>query len=225
MKNVRSLFGAMIVAAAGIAAAQAQTGQGDPTAAGMPMMGKDMMGMGMMAGPMHQAVMTPFVLPELQPELGLSAQQVTQLRQLKQEMLAKGKDFSSQITAKQKELDALLTPGTSKGEHVKKLLEQIATLRADQMYTGYETGTRMKILLTDAQRTKLAAMKPHEFHQAMMSRMTMNDMMQMMQFMGGEGMMIGRMMMGGVMGQAMMGQSMMGMPGHGMMHEAAPPKQ
>jgi hypothetical protein len=76
----------------------------------------------------------------------------------------------------------------------------------------------MKAVLTEAQRTKLAAMKPYELHQAMMSRMTMGDMMQMMQFMGGEGMMISRMMMmGGMMGQAMMGQSMM-------MSEGAPAK-
>jgi hypothetical protein len=73
----------------------------------------------------------------------------------------------------------------------------------------------MKAALTDAQRTKLAAMKPNEFHQAMMSRMTMNDMMEMMQFMGGDGMM-GGMTMGGMMGQGMMGGHMMmreGMPG------------
>ena len=68
-----------------------------------------------------RTVMTPFLLPELQSELGLSAQQVTQIRQLKQEMLTKEKDFSSQVAAKRKELDALLAPGASKGEQVKKL--------------------------------------------------------------------------------------------------------
>jgi hypothetical protein len=221
MYKVRFLFGAALVATMGLAfaAAQAQPAQDDPAGAGMPMpmMG---MGMGMMGGPMNQSVMTPFLLPELQSELGLSAQQVTQLRQLKQEMLTKGKDFSTQIAAKRKELDALLAPGTSKGEQVKKLFEQIANLRAQQLYTGYETTTKMKAALTDAQRTKLAAMKPYDFHQAMMSHMTMNDMGQMMQFMGGGGMMMGGMMMG---------QGMMGMPGRGMMmHEGmpgAPPKQ
>ena len=179
-----------------------------------------------MAGPMHQTVMTPFLLPELQSELGLSAQQVTQLRQLKQEMLTKGKDFSSQIAAKRKELDALLAPGTSKGEQVKKLFEQIANLRAQQLFTGYETTTKMKAALTDAQRTKLAAMKPNEFHQAMMSRMTMNDMMEMMQFMGGGGMMGGMTMDGMMMSGMMMSQGMMG--GHMMMREGMPgaaPKQ
>src|ERR1700690_4301056 len=96
----------------GWAAAQAQQPHED-----MPMMGAGMgPGMGMMGGATHQTVMTPFILPEMQSELGLSPQQVAQLRQLKQEMLSKGKDFSSQIGTKRKELDALLGPGTSKGE-------------------------------------------------------------------------------------------------------------
>lgn len=208
MNKLRFVCGAALLGVVGLVmVAQAQQPNENPAAAGM--------GMGMMRGAMHQTVMTPFLLPELQPELGLSTQQVTQLRQLKQEMLLKGKDFSGQITAKRKELDALLGPGTSKGEVVKKLFEQIANLRAQLMYTGYETSTKMRAVLTDAQRTKLAGMKPNEFHQAMMSRMTMNDMMEMMQFMGGGGMM--GQMMGGMMGGMMMGQGMMGMPGRGMM--------
>jgi hypothetical protein len=219
MNKVRFLFGAMVLAVAGVVGVvvQAQTGQGDPaTGKTMPMMGMGMgAGMGMMSGQMHQVVMMPFLLPELHSELGLSTQQVTQLRELKQDMLTKGKDLSTQIAAKQKELNALLT-GTSKGEEVKKLFEQIANLRAGQLYAGYETTTKMKAALTEAQRTKLAALKPHEAHQAMMSRMTMNDMMQMMQITGGEGMMIGQMMMSGMMGQAMMG--------HGMMMQGGPLK-
>jgi hypothetical protein len=176
-----------------------QTHPGMPTSVAMRDMG--------MAGPIHQAVVTAFILPELQSELSLSAQQVTQFRQMKQEMLAKAKAESTRIAAKQKELDALLVPGTSKGEVVKKLLEQIAILRAQQAYLGYETATRMKAALTETQRTQLAAMNPHEFHQAMMSRMTMNDMLQMMEFMGGEGIMMRRMMMGGIIGQDMMGRN------------------
>ena len=226
MNKLGLVCGAALLAVVGLGwmVAQAQQPNENPAVASM--------GMGMMRGAMHQTVMTPFVLPELQSELGLSTQQVTQLRQLKQEMLSKGKEFSTQIAAKRKELDALLGPGTSKGDQVKKLFEQIANLRAQQMYTGYETSTKMRAVLTDAQRTKLAAMKPNEFHQAMMSRMTMNDMMEMMQFMGGGGGMMGQMMggmMGGMMmGQGMMGQGMMGMPGRGMMmREGMPaaPKQ
>jgi hypothetical protein len=129
-------------------------------------------------------VMTPFVLPELQSELGLSAAQVTQLQRLKSQMLVKGKTLSSEIASKRKELDTLLAPGTSKGDLVKKLFEQIGSLKGDQLFTGYQTAIKMKAALTDAQRAKLAAMKPQEFHQAMNSGMSMSDRMEMMQFMG-----------------------------------------
>src|SRR6202163_2930225 len=78
-------------------------------------------------GPAHLLVMTPFVLPELQSELGLSAAQVTQLQNLKQQMLSRGKTLSNQIAAKRKELDTLLAPGTSQGDLVKKLFEQIGS--------------------------------------------------------------------------------------------------
>ncbi len=176
----------------GVLAAQAQQHHEDPAD----------------GGAMHQTMMTPFVLPALQSELGLSAQQVTQLGQLKQEMLGKAKELSGQIAAKRKELEGLLAAGTSKGELVKRLYEEIGSLRGQQQFAAYETTLKMKAELTDAQRAKLVAMKPHEFHQAMMSRMTMNDMMEMMPFMGGDGMMMSGMMMNGMMGQ-----------GHMTMHE------
>jgi hypothetical protein len=142
-----------------------------------------------MQGPAHLMVMTPFVLPELQSELGLSAAQVTQLQNLKQQMLTRGKTLSNQIAAKRKELDTLLAPRTSKGDLVRKLFEQIGSLKGDQLYAGYQTATKMKAALTDAQRSKLAAMKPQEFHHAMTSGMSGNDRMEMMQFMGEDVMM------------------------------------
>lgn len=185
MNKLRLICGTAVLGLIGVGwmAAQAPHNHEDPSGA---------------AGAMHLTVMTPFLLPELQTELGLSAQQVAQLRQFKQEMVAKGKDFSSKISAKRKELDALVAPGTSKGAQVKKLLEDVGNLKAQQLYTGYETSTKMKAVLTDEQRAKFAAMKPHDFHQAMMSRMTMQDRMEMMPFMDGE-------------------EMMMSMPGHGMM--------
>jgi hypothetical protein len=166
---------------------------------------------------MHQAMMTPFVLPALQSELGLSAQQVTRLGQLKQEMLNKGKELSGQIASKRKELEGLLAAGTSKAELVKRLYEEIGSLRGQQQFTAYDTAFKMKAELTDAQRSKLAGMKANELHRTMMSRMTMSDMMEMMPFMGGEGMMgemMGGMMMGGrmMMREGMMHDGMMGAP-------------
>ena len=106
-----------------------------------------------MQGPSHLIVMTPFVLPELQSELGLSAAQVTQLQNLKQQMLSRGKTLSNQIAAKRKELDTLLAPGTSKGDLVKKLFEQIGSLKGEQLFTGCQTAIKMRAALTDLQRS------------------------------------------------------------------------
>ncbi len=150
----------------GLAAVQAQQRHDDPAD----------------GGAIQQIMMTPFVLPALQSELGLSAQQLTQLRQWKQEMLNKGKEISGQIAAKRKELEGLLEVGTSKGELVKRLYEEIGSLRGQQQYVGYETALKMKAELTDAQRARLAGMKPDELQQAMMSQMTANDKMEMMPF-------------------------------------------
>jgi hypothetical protein len=130
-------------------------------------------------GAIHQIMLTPFVLPALQSQLGLSAQQVTQLGQLKQEMLVKGKEISGQIAAKRRELEGLLEVGTSKGELVKRLFQEIGSLRGEQQFTAYETALKMKAELTDAQRSKLAGMKLNE--------LTMNDRMEMMPFTGGDG--------------------------------------
>jgi len=204
MKNLRLVCGVVFlgVLGAGWIVAQAQQHHEDPAAT--------VMEMGMMQGATHQAMMTPFLLPELQTDLGLSTQQVTLLRQMKQEMLSKGKDLSEQIAAKRKELDGLLGPGTSKGELVKKLFEEMGSLHGQQMYASYETANKMKAVLTEAQRGKLAGMKPGELHQTMMSHMSMNDKMEMMQFMDGDGMMMNGMMMG--QGHMMTHEGMMGAP-------------
>jgi hypothetical protein len=142
---------------------------------------------GGMQHPLRHSLMTVFLLPQMQSELGLSAQQSSQLGEFKRELIAKGKEYGTQIGSKQKELDALITPDTSKGMKVKALLEEIGKLRADQQFAAYEAERKMKGALTDDQRSKLAAMKPAERMQVMMSHMTMGDMMEMMRLMGGGG--------------------------------------
>jgi Spy/CpxP family protein refolding chaperone len=145
--------GAALAGILGLGWVAAQAQQHHEDAAGMGMK------MEMMSGAEHQAAMTPFVLPGLQSELGLSAQQITQLRQLKQDMLSKGKEISGQIAAKRKELDGLLAAGTSKAELVKRLYEEIGSLGGQEKYAAYEATSKMKAELTDAQRAKLAGIK------------------------------------------------------------------
>lgn len=67
----------------------------------------DRMEMRMMNDPVHQTAMMVFVLPSLENELGLSAQQTTDLRRMKQELVTKTKDLAQD--AKNKELDATLS--------------------------------------------------------------------------------------------------------------------
>jgi len=213
---------AAITFSIGLAVAQTPSDQGKAgmMGGGNGMMAKGMMssgmgmtgsGMGMTADPVRASVFTAFALPDMQTELGFSAQQVTQLRQLKQGMLTSGQEVSRQIAAKRKDLEGAIGAGGSRNAEVKQLLEQMATLRAQLQFAAFETAGKMKAVLTDQQRTKLAAMKPAELHQAIMSHMTMRDMGEMMRFMGADGAMMRRGMMGmmGMMDGGMMGQGMM----------------
>ena len=90
------LIGAVLLGTLGLIG-QAVHNHEDPAAGTKGMMA-------MMNDPIHQTAMTVFVLPELTPELGLSAQQSTDLRKWKQELVDKTKDMAQD--AKNKELDA-----------------------------------------------------------------------------------------------------------------------
>jgi Spy/CpxP family protein refolding chaperone len=140
-------------------------------------------------GALHREMVTVFILPEMQSELGLAPQQVAQLRGLKQDLLAKSKDIAGQTATRRKELDTLLSGDTSRTRAVKALFEKIADLRAQMQYTGFETANKMKGLLNDSQKAKFQSIKPEDLHRLMMSRANMGDMEQAMQLMAaGEGM-------------------------------------
>jgi hypothetical protein len=125
--------------------------------------------------PLVRSLFGAFLVPELQAELGLTPDQVSQLKQQQAELLIKGEDFSRKIAAKERELDAMFAPDTSKGQQVKALLEQIAELRAQQHYAIYAVARKMKALLTDEQRNRLEALQPEELRHAAMSHLTLED--------------------------------------------------
>src|ERR1700722_14744397 len=129
-------------------------------------------------GALHREMVTVFILPEMQSELGLAPQQVAQLRGLKQDLLAKSKDIAGQTATRRRELDTLLSGDTSRTRAVKALFEKIAALRAQMQYTGFETANKMKGLLNDAQKAKFESMKPEDLHRLMMSRANMGEMEQ-----------------------------------------------
>jgi hypothetical protein len=134
----------------------------------------------------------------MQPELGLSTQQTAALRRLKQDLLAKSKDVTGQISTRRRELDTLLSGDTSRTRTVKTLFEKIADLHAQLQYAGFDTAAKMKAVLTSDQRAKFNAMKPGDLHRLMMARGNMAEIEETMQRMGG--------------GEVM----------HGEMHDAAP---
>jgi Spy/CpxP family protein refolding chaperone len=138
-----------------------------------------------MKDPFHQALMAVFALPEMQKELGLSAQQVQQMGEMKQQFLAKQEAGTERISAEKKELDTLLATASPQLHEVRRQLSKIAALESEQKYAGFETAANMKAALTADQRAKFAAMKPEEVHQIMMSRVPMEQHHAMMGMMGG----------------------------------------
>jgi len=160
-----------------------------------------------MNSPLHRQMVSVFVLPEMQSELGLSVQQTAGLRRLKNDLLAKSKDIAAQIGVRRRELDTLLSGDTSRTRTVKALFDKIAELHAQLQYAGFDTSVRMKALLNDAQKVKFNAMKPADLHRVMMSSGNMADMGLAMQMMGA---------------QENMGMGRMGMHSE-MMHDAMPP--
>jgi Spy/CpxP family protein refolding chaperone len=139
-----------------------------------------------MNNPVHREVMAIYGLPEMQSQLGLSAQQVADLQRLKKQLLTKSDDLSAQIASRRKELDTLLATDNAKPATVKSLFEKIASQHAELHYAGFETANKMKAVLTSEQRTKFDAMKPMEVHHVVMSSAKMADVEQTLQRLGFE---------------------------------------
>ncbi|HEV2201242.1 MAG TPA: Spy/CpxP family protein refolding chaperone [Bryobacteraceae bacterium] len=140
---------------------------------------------GLVTSPLHRHMVNVFVLPEMQSELGLSAQQTAELRRLRRDLMTKSKDVAGQIAVRRRELDTLLSGDTSRTRTVKALFDKIADLHAQLQYAGFDTAVRMKAILNTGQKTKFNAMNPAQLHQLMMSRANMTEMQQAMQLMSG----------------------------------------
>jgi Spy/CpxP family protein refolding chaperone len=139
-----------------------------------------------MGNPLHRQIVSVFVLPEMQPELGLSPQQISALHRQKQELLAKSDEIAGEIAVRRRELDQLLSGDTSRTRTVRALFEQIAGLQAQLQYSGFETASKMKAVLSGDQRAKFNAMKPMDLHHVMMSRGNMAEIERTMERMGVE---------------------------------------
>ena len=182
-------------------------------------MGMNNSGMGgmrgmMMAGlekPMGRSATMAFLLPEMNSELGFSSSQTAELKTLKQQLTNQERKTTDQIAALRRDLNAQFNSGKPNESQVKKYVNQIAELQAQRLLDTYKTSTKMQAVLSPEQRSKVEKMGPAELSNAVMSRMTMNQMGQMMHYMygaAGNGM-----MSGGMMSSDMTGCGMMGMMG------------
>jgi hypothetical protein len=132
----------------------------------------------------HRQIVRILALPELQPELGLSATQVATLRSMRQNLLSRTKDIAAQIITRKKELDNLLSGDTSRTRTVKALYDKLGELHADMQYAAFDTTVKMKAALNAQQRDRFESIKPTELHRLMMSRGSIADMETLMHRMG-----------------------------------------
>jgi len=158
----------------------------------------------MMNSPLHRQIVAVLALPEMQPELGLSAQQVASLRRLREDLLARSKDLAAQMNFRQKELDGLLSGDTSRTRTVKALYDKLGELHADMQYAAFDTTVKMKAALNAQQRSRFEGMKPVDVHHVMMTRGSMADMEMLMHRMGVEDMRSQSMGLPGSMNMGMM---------------------
>ena len=128
----------------------------------------------------HLLMMTAYVLPNLKTELELTADQTSSLNRMKQELKSRNRDLQARLAAKQKDFDASVSSGKSP---TKEQMRELATMKADLQYDFVDAANQMRAALSDAQRTKLAAMSSGDLHKAMMSG-GMKDMHDMTQVMG-----------------------------------------
>lgn len=154
---------------------------------GGPMMGRGMMhmmgrmGRRMMRNPMQQSRMTVYMLPALADTLELTATQARTLEELKSRLMSTQQEVREKISAEREEMRSRFEEDDDPApdafrEHLRTTADLHVRLRA----STYETGQEMRQVLTSEQRAMVDAMAPQERMQLMMSRLSMRDMMRMM---------------------------------------------
>lgn len=140
----------------------------------------------MMQRPLHRTSMAAFLLPALADTLGLSSQQTEQLGSMKQTLLTRYREDRRQMLARRSELQSLFEDeARPDAETVREHLRTVAGLRAEQRALVYETGQSMREVLTPEQREAFDAFTPRQQMRALMTRLTMAEMMQMRRVMHG----------------------------------------
>lgn len=140
----------------------------------------------MMQRPLHRTGMAAFLLPALADTLGLSPQQAEQLERMKQTLLTRHREHRQQTQARRSELRSLFEEEARPDpETVREHLRTVAGLRAEQRALLYETGQSMREVLAPEQREAFDALTPRQQMRALMTRLTVAEMMRMRRVMHG----------------------------------------
>ena len=102
----------------------------------------------------HRYLLAVYALPEMQEELGLSAQQVTQLRQYRQDFVAKD---SGEAKAGQQELAAAVTVGMMKVVLTASQWDMFAPVQPAELHN-----IAMERLSAEDSHQLMAGLTPHE---------------------------------------------------------------
>ncbi len=169
----------------------------------------------MMQNPMHRATVLVFTLPYLEEELGLTEEQVKQLKSLKKTFIQERKKTREAIKGLQQTLMEKMQDPNASLDDIRATMEAKANMKVNMHMLALETARKMKQVLTEEQRKKLKNLTPKQWMHAMMHHMPMMEMMQMMNMhqgmmMGMGGMMQGEGMMGGSGGMMMQQHNMQG---------------
>ena len=188
-KAILALTLTLLMLVGGYGLVKAQDAPSDSAAAPMgsrsgmmencPMMQGGMM-QRMTDDPVKQSVMQVYMLPALRDSLNLTSNQAARLEDAKQQFTEQRAEIQERLKAKEEQLREALSAEQPDLEQSRALLSDRAALEADRQMAALRAATQMKDVLSEAQREKLASLKPMQMHQAMMRSMSMMDMMQMM---------------------------------------------
>ncbi|MFO7839774.1 MAG: hypothetical protein ACQES8_05660 [Thermodesulfobacteriota bacterium] len=120
-------------------------------------MGSMPQGMMMAAKSMKESMMLVKMLPGMQEQLALSQEQMNELLDLQTDFKKQQVDYKAELTKEAMKLQSLLDDEAQANE-VKRQLKDCSDLKVDMHAAAYETGKKMKDVLTDEQKEDMEDM-------------------------------------------------------------------
>jgi len=121
---------------------------------------------------MQKSMIMANLLPEMDQQLSLSEDQVSQLIDLRSGFKKQQADYQAEMTKKNRKLQALINDDAPV-DQVRNQMKACADIRVDMHSAAYQTEREMMALLTDEQKEKLKTIM--EEHDAMMEKGTLKN--------------------------------------------------